>query len=528
MIIIAVILFSLCLLPIGLLTKEIIDEFIPHNDQQSLLRYSGLIFLLILVHLVGTIMTRRYTLKFTKRYIHILRVKLCEHVLGLSRKEAEQNSISDSQVRIVNHVERIDILVNGLILTVIPAMIMVVGLSLILFIINAKLATLILITTPILGVILLLTKRTGTNKITAYHQTFESFNQSILATLRGLFLIQDEVLEHASLQKLDDNAAQLRVSGYEVGLYQAAIQQIQEALISIMGIGVLVVGGFLTFNDQMTFGGLLGFYFVVFIMRRYFNELIKSVPMMQEGLISYKKISQNLEKATLPRSSNELDEEVTTISLADVDFWYRPEKVILHEVNIQFDKGKTYLITGENGSGKTSLFNLLTMHYSPNRGEIFVNGSKGSDPRNVRLKLGILPQDPVFFESTIKENILLDREVEETVFKEAVSFANVDRFVLEMPQQYDTPMGDSGVFLSGGQKQKVALARTLVKQPDFLLLDEPTNHLDRKSIDHLIDRLTSLSDPPGIIIISHDKSMRAVADFTFKISDSRVSVYPQE
>ncbi len=522
---VAVILFSSCLLPIGILTKEMIDDHIPNGNEQLLWLNMGSILLLILIHLFGIILTRNFSARFIKEHMHHLRVRLCENVLTLSRKETEQNDISETQVRIVSYIERIDIMFGTLILTFIPALVMIAGLMLILFVINLRLATLVSVTAPMLGLILFFTKRTGTSRIKSYHEAYESFNRSVLGILRGIFLIQDEVLEKPSLIRLKTDAEVLRDAGYRVGRFHHTSQYIQEALISIVGLAVLVAGGLLIFEEQMTLGELLGFYFVVFIIRRYFNELIRSIPSLQDGLVSFQHIADHMAPAISTGETLQREEEIKIIGLQKVDFWYQPEKVILNQIDIQFEKGKIYLISGENGSGKTSLFQLLTLHYAPNKGDVLINKCHRDeiDLSHVRLKMGILPQDPVFFDFSIKENILLGRKVEQGVFDRAVRFANVDRFIEDLPKRYDTPMGDSGVFLSGGQKQKVALARTLVKEPDFLLLDEPTNHLDRQSIDHLIAEFRNLSDPPGIILISHDKSIGSVADRTFEIANSGIS-----
>ncbi len=170
---------------------------------------------------------------------------------------------------------------------------------------------------------------------------------------------------------------------------------------------------------------------------------------------------------------------------------------MLQAINLTLSPGQTVVVVGPNGSGKTTLLNLLLGFYRPQQGQLYADEQPFSqlDLIHLRRSIAVVSQDPVIFPGTIRENLTYGcPEVSFQRIIEAAHLATAHEFIEQLPQGYDTFVGDNGVLLSGGQRQRLAIARALLRQPKLLILDEPTNHLDATAVEQLMHHLKKL-DP---------------------------------
>ena len=203
------------------------------------------------------------------------------------------------------------------------------------------------------------------------------------------------------------------------------------------------------------------------------------------------------------------------VRFEDVHFGYIPERPILKGVSFAVPAGRTIAIVGPSGAGKSTISRLLFRFYEPTSGRILIDGQEIAEVRQASLRaaLGMVPQDTVLFNDTIGYNIRYGRwDASEAEVEEAARLAQIDRFIAALPEGYETPVGERGLKLSGGEKQRVAIARTILKGPPILVLDEATSALDSFTEREIQDALERVSEGRTTLVIAHRLSTIVGAD----------------
>jgi subfamily B ATP-binding cassette protein MsbA len=202
------------------------------------------------------------------------------------------------------------------------------------------------------------------------------------------------------------------------------------------------------------------------------------------------------------------------IEFKHVDFDYGDDVSVLEDINLDIAPGEILAMVGPSGAGKSTVFNLIPRFYDPTRGLIRLDGHdlREVTQNSLRQQIAIVPQETILFGGTVRENILYGRlDASEAEVIEAASAANAHEFILDLPEGYDTLVGERGTRLSGGQRQRIAIARAILKNPCILLLDEATSALDNESEELVQDALDRLMQGRTTIIVAHRLSTIKVA-----------------
>jgi ATP-binding cassette subfamily B protein len=250
---------------------------------------------------------------------------------------------------------------------------------------------------------------------------------------------------------------------------------------------------------------------------------------IRQGLIDMEAMFQVIDtpaEVTDRPGAPELRVTAGHVRLEDVHFGYQPERPILKGIDIDVKPGTMLAVVGPSGAGKSTLSRLLFRFYEPVSGRITIDGQDITEvsQASLRAALGIVPQDTVLFNDTIGYNIGYGREgAGEAEIVEAAKGAAIHDFIMDLPQGYDSPVGERGLKLSGGEKQRVAIARTLLKDPPILILDEATSALDSRTEAAIQETLRSVAARRTSIVIAHRLSTIVDADQIVVLDQGRIA-----
>ena len=210
------------------------------------------------------------------------------------------------------------------------------------------------------------------------------------------------------------------------------------------------------------------------------------------------------------------------IEIKEFSFSYDDSITILNHVNVNIPKGKMIAIVGESGAGKTTLIDAIVGFNKPTSGKIKIDGIplKDFDINSYTKKIGYVPQESLLFNMSIKDNLLWARDdaTDEDISK-ICKLANAAEFIEKFPEKYNTVVGDRGIRLSGGQLQRIALARAMIRKPDLLILDEATSALDTQSERIIQKAIEKIANETTLIVIAHRLSTIAAADYVYLLEN---------
>lgn len=294
---------------------------------------------------------------------------------------------------------------------------------------------------------------------------------------------------------------------------------IGQAIVFILG-GRMVAEGTMSVGDVVvfyTFASSISMYFTTLVV--YFGRLKQSVGSLDRVVEVLEATSEDIDKGV------QADMPDTDINVKDVVFGYG-DKVVLDGVTCTIPKGKVTAVIGANGSGKSTLFKLLERFYAPEKGAILFGGRDVSDYslRSWRRTIGYVPQDCAIMEGTLRENITYgsDLPVSDSELEKVARMANLTDLVASLPDGFDSYVAPGGRNFSGGQRQCIAIARAIMRNPDYLLLDEATSALDTRSRRMVTSALENLMKGRTTIMIAHDLASIRSADHIIVIKNGKV------
>lgn len=324
--------------------------------------------------------------------------------------------------------------------------------------------------------------------------------------LSGMRVIHAFGREDYEQQRFDQASQQVLKVFFKLEMISGMIAPVYEVLSALLLIGILTIS--LSYSPG-SLPVLLTFLFILYRLQPKVQQLDQARTGLVALTSSVQAVTSFLDRSDKPyilSGSRPFYHLQQGISFDQVSFCYDSEEPVLEEISIQIPCGKTTALVGPSGAGKSTLINLICRFYEPTTGEIYVDGQRLPELNlaNWRDRIAVVSQDVHMFSATVKENIVYGRlDATDDEIIEAARLANAHEFISELPEGYDTPIGDGGVRLSGGQRQRLALARAVVRDPEILILDEATNALDSISENLIQEALRTLGQSRTVIVIAH-------------------------
>ena len=481
----------------------------PHLLNQSI----GLFMLLVLALSVGTFVRFYLVSWIGERVVADIRRQVFNHLIDLHPGFYENNRSSEIQSRLTADTTLLQSVIGSSLSLFLRNSLMVIGGIVLLFVTNPKLTSIVVVALPLVLAPILIFGRRVRGLSRESQDRIADVGSYVSEALGQIKTVQAYNHQQQDRQRFAQTVEQAFATARKRIAQRAWL--ITLVILLVLGaVGVMLwVGGMDVIAGRITGGELAAFVFYSLIVGSAFGTLSEVIGELQRAAGAAERIAELLQSKSLIVSPSQgvlaLPERVAgNLQLERLCFSYpsRPERYALEDLTLTINAGETLALVGPSGAGKSTLFDLLLRFYDPQHGQILLEGLPISqlDPQDLRRCFALVSQNPALFFGTVEDNIRYGNpQATDAQVEAAARIAHAHEFILQMPQGYQTHLGDGGLGLSGGQRQRLAIARALLVDAPILLLDEATSALDAQS-EHLIQQaLPSLMSGRTTLVIAH-------------------------
>lgn len=515
---------SFAYVPMAMVLRRIFDEVLPGRDRGALWMAAALLFGLQAAGLLLAWAIRVLALRVNQDVLERLRGEALARLYELPREFHTAADADRLHVTLVYETQWIERMNQALIATVAPGLLSAGALLGILFWLEPRFGLLIGIAAPALFVVNRLVERDLWFRQERLRAAFEDFSRGVRFVLQAIDLTRSHAAERQELARQSVRLSRLKELTLGESRWDAAHQLLQGGLLLACTLATLIAGGQAVVDGVLTRGQVMAFYVTAALFAAQARAVVAAVPEVRMGWRGYRELEALLlHPAREPYAGEETVAALGPVRLEDVHFGYDGAPPVLAGVNLVLAPGRRVALLGANGSGKSSLVYLLAGFYRPRSGSLSAAGVPYDrlDLRALRARMAFVPQHPFLFPGTLRENVAYGA-TEEARLEEALRQAGAAAFIADLPLGLETPAGEQGVRLSGGQRQKLAIARALLRRPELLVLDEPTNHFDDEAIAALMRSLDTLPFRPTVLVISHEARVLACVDEAWRLAGGRL------
>ena len=509
----------------------IINNGVADRDTGYIIRMGIIMVLTAIVMAAGGIGGAYFSAKASICFTSDLRDALFAKVQNFSFKNIDQYSTGSLVTRLTNDVQQVqNVTMMGLRL-LFRAPGMLIGALIMAFLMNAKLALVILIVIPFLSIAIVTSMVKAFPRFTLMQKKIDKLNSGIQEALTNVRVIKSFVREDYEEEKFQTMNQDLKDSSLSAMKIVIATMPIMMFAMNVTTLAVVWYGGNIIIAGNMQVGDLTAF--TTYIVQILMSLMMLSMVLLQSSraIASVKRISEVLDTEIdlTDENASRKDLKVTEgkVEFKDVAFSYSNEggEKILEHINFTAEPGKVLGIIGTTGSGKTSLVQLIPRLYDVTEGQVLVDGVdvREYSLKNLRDGVGMVLQKNVLFSGTIDENLRWgNEEASEEEVRSAAGAAQADGFVTSFTKGYDSDLGQGGSNVSGGQKQRLCIARALLKKPKILILDDSTSAVDTATEAKIRESFsTTLKDTTKIIIAQRIGSVES-ADKIIVLDDGKI------
>lgn len=503
------ILVAILELAFPLAVQWFIDTLLPSGDWGTIVTVS---VLLLLVYLISTLLQFIVSYLGHKLGINIetdMREQLFTHVQRQSFRFFDNTKTGHVMSRITNDLFDIGELAHHGPEDFFIAIMTFIGAFLIMYNINPELAVIAIIMIPFLIVLVTISNIKMNNAWKNMYIKIADVNGRVEDSVSGVRVVQSFTNEEFEIQRFQNDNGQFRLAKLVAYKVMAGTHSSIYMMTRLMTLVVLVVGAWFLVNERLSYGELVSFVLFINVLIKPVDKISALLELYPKGMAGFRRfldlIDQDPEIEDRP-NAQKVTQLQGDIIFDDVYFNYDQHQTVLSGISLHVNAGETVAFVGPSGAGKTTICSLIPRFYDVNEGSISIDGLdiRNMTKHSLRSQIGIVQQDVFLFTGTIKENIAYGKKdaSPEEIF-EAARKAHLEEFISELPDGYDTQIGERGLKLSGGQKQRLAIARMFLKNPPILILDEATSALDTETEKIIQQSLTELAENRTTLIIAH-------------------------
>ena len=501
------------------LSKKFVDDVLINQNKEMFLWIIGGIFAATVIKVVSSYYSEIASNFVTETIKREIKIDIFSHLEKLPISYFKKNKLGDTLSKLTNDTTSLG-RIGFIIFDMFKELLTVLILTGRMFQVDYILALVSLILLPLIIRVV----RKYTKKIRKYGRERQDTTGKVTAftqeTLLGIFVIKAFNNTDFVIDKYKDLTKEEFEQAYKTTKIKAKVSPINEVITTFMVLLVVLYGGYqILVTKKITSGDLISFVTALGLMHQPLKRLISKNNDLQDSLPSADRVVEIFDEKVetdVFGEAIEFDEKIQDIKFENVNYKYEDSnEYVLKNINLDVKAGEIVAFVGKSGSGKTTLVNLLARFFNTDEGTVKVNGVniKNIPLKIYRNKFAIVPQETFLFGGTIKENISFGKEVTDEEIISAAKMANAYNFIQEdLPNKFETEVGERGALLSGGQKQRIAIARALIKNPEIMILDEATSALDSESEKLVQEALDSLMEGRTTFVIAHRLSTIVRAD----------------
>ncbi|MEC8660051.1 MAG: ABC transporter ATP-binding protein [Verrucomicrobiota bacterium] len=507
--------------------RLVLDEAVPKQRADLLFQYTLLACLAYFGRDLLNSLRIMLNNTFEQKVIYDIRSDLYEKLQRLPLKWFDNRPTGDIMTRVAEDVTSMErVLIDGIEQGLV-AMLQIVAVSLVMFWINPTLAAWAVVPVPFLFVGAMIYTSTR-DRYRAVRKATSEMNALLHDNIAGIRQIKAYTMEKRELKRFNAASDKVRKATLRT-MFAWAIYNPSMSFIG--GIGFILVigfGGNLALQGQMSPGEITAFLLYLTLFYEPVSRLHQLNQMLQSGRAAAERVFEILDSEDEPGLAE--GEKLKTpikgkVEYINVKFNYGKGNETINDVNLNAAPGQTIALVGPTGAGKTTLINLLTRFYEYDFGEILIDNVniKTVSKESLRSSIGYVTQESFLFNGTVRDNLLIaNREASEDQIWDALKIANAYDFVKKLHKGLDTEVGERGVKLSVGEKQRVSIARALLRNPPILLLDEATASVDTETERLIQQALERLMENRTSFVIAHRLSTVRGADYIYVLDSGRV------